>query len=87
MWYQYLNRSQPYLKNYRRWNMWYNHNNPQHREIKRLKAIWLEHALRRLCKWEAHTRFFIAFCLFPMGFWLAKQKKKFSKPKAPEERK
>ncbi len=33
VWYQHLNRTTPYMKNYRRWNMWYDFNNPKHHEI------------------------------------------------------
>ena len=33
VWYKYLDRSTPYIKNYRRWNMWYDYNNAKHHEI------------------------------------------------------
>jgi hypothetical protein len=33
VWYQYLDRTTPYIKNYRRWNLWYDYNNPKHHDI------------------------------------------------------
>ena len=39
VWYQHLNRTNLYLKNYRRWNMWYDFNNPKHHEISNLNSF------------------------------------------------
>jgi hypothetical protein len=85
MWYQTLKRTQPYLKNYRRLNLWYDYNNNKHQEIKRLKVLWLQHGLRRMTKHESYERFFLAFCVLPFLLWLNKQKKKYSKPKPADE--
>jgi hypothetical protein len=84
VWYQYLKRTQPYLKNYRRWNLWYDYNNPKHQEIKRTKILWLEYALRRMFKHEAHTRYFLVFVGIPLFFWMLNTKKRFAKPVQPE---
>ena len=81
MWYQALNRSQQYLNNYRRWNMWYDYNNPKHHEIKRLRTTFIEHFARRLFKHEAYVRFFGAFCVLPFVFFLYKQYSKYRLPK------
>lgn len=84
MWYQTLNRTQPYLKNYRRWNMWYDYNNPRHMEIKRIRVTLFDHWVRRMCKHEAFTRYFMVAVWAPFVFFLYKQKKKFS-PLPPKE--
>jgi hypothetical protein len=84
MWYQALNRSQPYLKTYRRWNMWYDYNNPKHHEIKRLRTTFIEHFGRRLFKHEAYLRFFGAVCFVPFIFFVMKQRSKYKKLKEPE---
>jgi len=84
VWYEHLNRSTPYLKNYRRWNMWYDYNNSKHHEIRRMRSLWLEHILRRMTKHEAHTRFFLFFVVGPMLFWLNKTKKRFAAEPEPE---
>lgn len=83
VWYQHLNRSTPYLKNFRRWNMWYDYNNAKHHEMKRMKSIFLEHMLRRMCKHEAYQRFFLMFCGIPLVLFFLKSKKRFAKK--PEE--
>jgi hypothetical protein len=84
MWYQLLDRSQPYAKDYRKWNLWYDYNNPRHHEIKRLKTTYLEHIGRRLFKHESNLRFFGAVCFWPFLFFLIKQKGKYKQPKEEE---
>jgi len=84
MWYQLLDRSQPYAKDYRRWNLWYDYNNPKHHEIKRLRTTFIEHIARRLFKHEAYVRFFGAFCFVPFIFFLFKQKGKYKALKEAE---
>jgi hypothetical protein len=79
MWYQYLNRKQPYMKNFRKWNLWYDHNNPRHFEILRQRATFFEHILRRICKHDVNMRAFFGFVLFPFFAFLWKQKKRFTK--------
>jgi hypothetical protein len=84
MWYQGLDRSVPYAKDYRRWNLWYDYNNPKHHEIKRLRTTFIEHVARRLFKHEAYLRFFGAFCFIPFLFFLWKQRSKYRQTKQPE---
>ena len=84
MWYQGLDRSVPYAKDYRRWNLWYDYNNPKHHEIKRLRTTFIEHIARRLFKHEAYLRFFGAFCFIPFLFFLWKQRSKYRQPQQPE---
>lgn len=84
VWYQTLKRTQPYLKNYRRWNLWYDYNNPKHLEMKRVKIIWLEFFLKRMFKHEAYSRYFLVFCGLPLIFFLLKTKKRFTKEAEPE---
>lgn len=81
MWYQLLDRSKPYVKDFRRWNMWYDYNNPKHHEIQKLRTSFLEHIGRRLFKHEAYLRFFGAFCFFPFIAFLLKQRSKYKKQK------
>jgi hypothetical protein len=84
MWYQYLDRSQPYAKDFRRWNLWYDYNNPKHHEIKRLKTTFIEHIGRRLFKHDAYLRFFGAICFIPFFFFLNKQRNKYKALPEPE---
>lgn len=85
MWYQYLNRNQPYLKNYRKWNMWYDHNNPKHYEILRQRSTFFEHIIRRICGHDIHMRFFMVFCMLPLFGYLLKQRKRFTYKKVDED--
>ncbi len=85
MWYQSLDRSQPYAKDYRRWNLWYDFSNPKHHEIKRLRTTFTEHIMRRFFKHESYLRFFSAFCIAPFIFFLVKQRSKYKVLPEPEE--
>lgn len=85
MWYQSLDRSQPYAKDYRRWNLWYDFNNPKHHEIKRLRTTFIEHIARRFFKHEAYLRFFGAMCFVPFIVFCFKQRSKYKKLKEPEQ--
>lgn len=85
VWYENLDRSKPYLKNFRGWNLWYNYNNGNHHEMKRLRTSYIEHWLRRMGKHEAHARTFASFVLLPFAFWLFKTFKRFRPVKEEEE--
>jgi hypothetical protein len=84
VWYESLRRDVPYIKNFRRWNMWYDYNNPKHQEIRRLKMTWFEHWIKRLCKHESHSRFALAFLGIPLALFIMKQRKKYKKDPEPE---
>lgn len=84
VWYENLDRSKPYLKNFRGWNLWYNYNNGNHHEMKRLRTSYIEHWLRRMGKHESNARLFASFVLIPLFAWLYKTFKRF-KPLKPEE--
>ena len=84
VWYESLRRDVPYIKNFRRWNMWYDYNNPKHQEIRRLKMTWFEHWIKRMCKHEAHSRFALAFLGIPFFLFIMKQRKKYKKDPEPE---
>jgi len=84
VWYESLRRDVPYIKNYRRWNLWYDFNNPKHQEIRRLKMTWFEHWVKRICKHEAHARFALAFIGVPLFFFLNKCRNRFMKDPEPE---
>jgi hypothetical protein len=85
VWYQNLDRSKPYLKNFRRWSLWYDYNNAKHHEIKKMRMNWLEAMMRRFFKHEAYFRFFAVFCGLPFLFFLKKSMNRYSKPAEPEE--
>ncbi len=84
VWYESLRRDVPYIKNFRRWNLWYDFNNPKHQEIRRLKMTWFEHWIKRICKHEAYARFSLAFLGIPLFVFLNKSRKRFQKDPEPE---
>lgn len=84
-WYENLDRSKPYRKDFRGWNLWYNFNNGKHHEMKRLRTAWLEHWLKRLCKHEGHYRPIAAVIGFPFVAWCFKTWKRFSPLPEPED--
>ncbi len=50
-----------------------------------MRSLWLEHWLKRITKHEAHTRFFIFFCIIPFFAYINKSRKRFMKDPDPEE--
>ena len=84
-WYESLDRSTQYTKNYRRWNLFYDFNNSKHHEMKRLRSLWVEHWMRRLFKHEAHLRFFLAVVGCPALFWINGFRKRFKAKPAEED--
>jgi hypothetical protein len=44
-----------------------------------MRSLWLEHWLKRFTKHEAHTRFFLFFCVVPMLAFLSNSRKRFQK--------
>jgi len=77
VWYEKLDRTIPYQKIYRGFNLWYDFNNGKHHDMKRLRTVWLEHWLKRFCKHEAYSRSFIIFCIFPLYGYLFSTYKRF----------
>ncbi len=85
VWYENLNRKNPYIKDYRGWNLWYNYNNGKHHEMKRVRMIWFDHWLNRMSKHEGHARFFSAIVILPFLAWSFKTYKRFTPLKEQEE--
>lgn len=80
-----LNRSQPYMKNYRRMNLWYDYNNIKHWEVGKATMSWPVHFVKRVCKHDFHFRAFNMFFGLPFFLFLLNQRKKF-KPKKEEKK-
>ncbi len=80
VWYENLNRTYPYRKNFRKWNLWYDYNNPKHYEIKAIRLSMLSYFLKRLFKHEANFKYFKVICFFPLLLLISKAKR-YSKPK------
>lgn len=83
VWYEYLDRTKPYYKHYRQLNLWYDFNNGKHHDMKRVRTIWLEHWLKRICKHEMYSRPFIYLVVIPFYAYLYKTYKRFQPPKKP----
>lgn len=85
VWYEMLDRSRPYVKNHRGWNLWYNYNNGKHYEMHRMKYVYFDHWLRRFTKTEGAFRFVGAYLFLPFLFWAYKTYKRFGIPPKEEE--
>lgn len=85
VWYEGLDRTKPYIKDYRGWNMWYDFNNGKHHDMKRARTIWVEHWVRRFCKHEAYSRYAFTYILTPFFLYLYSQYKRFKPLPKPEE--
>lgn len=85
VWYENLDRSKPYLNNYRGWNLWYNFNNGKHHEMKRLRVTFVEHWFKRMAKLEGNQHFMFAVLMVPFYVYLYKTYKRFQLPKDKEE--
>lgn len=77
VWYEYLRRDIPYIKDYRGFNLWYDYNNGKHHEMKKVRSFYFEHWLRRLCKHEAFSRTFVWFVMIPFWIYVYKTFKRF----------
>lgn len=85
VWYENLDRSIPYTKQYRGWNMWYNYNNGKHHEMRRVRMMWFEHWVKRMVQHEFYMRIFGAWITIPFLFWAFKTYKRFKPLKEEDE--
>ena len=85
VWYERLRRDIPYIKEYRHFNLWYDYNNGKHHDMKRVRTIWLEHWIKRMCKHEAYSRYIGMFIVVPMWLWIFSTYKRFKPLPKPEE--
>ena len=83
-WYEHLDRKIPYIKEYRHFNLWYNYNNGQHHDMKRLRTIWMEYWIRRFCKHEAYSRPFLYAVVTPAFAYIYSTYKRFQPLKTEE---
>lgn len=84
-WYEHLDRKLPYIKEYRHFNLWYNYNNGQHHDMKRLRTVWMEYWIRRFCKHEAYSRTFMGYVVMPFFLYMYTSYKRFQPLKAQDE--
>jgi len=84
VWYENLDRSKPYIKDYRGFNLWYDWNNGKHHDMKRIRSVWFNHWLYRMTKHEAHARFFGYMCILPFFSFAFKTINRF-RPKVIKE--
>lgn len=84
-WYENLNRSIPYMKQYRSLNLWYDYNNGKHREIVKPRTLIVDYWIQRFFKHEAHSRLFYAAIGVPCLAWLVSVKGRFAGSKKEEQ--
>lgn len=85
LWYQYYDRSKPYLKEYKGFNLWYDYNNGKHHDMRRVRTVWLEHWVRRFCRHEAYSRAFGYLIVLPMFLYLYKTYNRFKPEKKKDD--
>ena len=77
VWYERLDRTVPYPKNYQGFNLWYNFNNGKHQDMKRVRTWWIDHWIRRMTKHECFNQIFWPMVILPFIAYAFKIRKRF----------